>query len=262
MARVLRRGRASSPRRSRPRCSSRCAPPARPATSSTAGPGTTSSSSRSARSSRSASPTTPCAGVVATDALIGTFADMNAESLVQNRCFLYHLVGNGTGEWRVPVGGMGAVTDALAVAARDAGGDDRHRRRRQPASSPTATAATSPGTTASPRAPPPATGCWPTSRPGCCRCCSARSPGERPEGSQLKVNLLLDRLPRLKSGETPKNAFAGTFHVAEDYSELQQAYAEAEAGDAAHPAARRALLPLADRPLDPRPAGRRRACTR
>ncbi len=60
-------------------------------------------------------------GVVATDALIGTFADMNDESLVQNRCFLYHLIGNGSGEWRVPVGGMGAVTDALAVAARNAG---------------------------------------------------------------------------------------------------------------------------------------------
>ena len=42
-------------------------------------------------------------GVVATDALIGTFAGMHDLSLVQNRCFLYHLIGNGTGEWRVPV---------------------------------------------------------------------------------------------------------------------------------------------------------------
>ena len=55
-------------------------------------------------------------GVVATDALIGTFASLHDPSLVQNRCFLYHLIGNGTGEWRVPVGGMGAVTDALARA--------------------------------------------------------------------------------------------------------------------------------------------------
>ncbi len=43
-------------------------------------------------------------GVVATDALIGTFASMHDPSLIQNRCFLYHLVGNGTGEWRVPAG--------------------------------------------------------------------------------------------------------------------------------------------------------------
>jgi phytoene dehydrogenase-like protein len=56
-------------------------------------------------------------------------------------------------------------------------------------------------------------------------------PGERPEGSQLKVNLLLDRLPRLKSGAKPKHAFSGTFHVAEDYTQLQRAYAEAAAGD-------------------------------
>ena len=54
-------------------------------------------------------------GVVATDALIGTFASLDDASLVQNRCFLYHLIGNGTGEWRVPVGGMGAVTDALGA---------------------------------------------------------------------------------------------------------------------------------------------------
>ena len=64
-------------------------------------------------------------GVVGTDALIGTFADLDETSLVQNRCFLYHLVGNGTGEWRVPVGGMGAVTDALADAARRAGTEIR-----------------------------------------------------------------------------------------------------------------------------------------
>src|SRR5215472_5207490 len=62
-------------------------------------------------------------GVVATDALIGTFARMDDPSLVQNRCFLYHLIGNGTGEWRVPVGGMGEVTGALAAAASGAGAE-------------------------------------------------------------------------------------------------------------------------------------------
>src|SRR5436189_4171265 len=56
-------------------------------------------------------------GLVATDGLIGTFADLDDPSLVQNVCFLYHVMGGGTGEWDVPVGGMGAVTDALAKAA-------------------------------------------------------------------------------------------------------------------------------------------------
>ncbi|MFC7613596.1 hypothetical protein ACFQV2_08260 [Actinokineospora soli] len=49
-------------------------------------------------------------GVVATDGLIGTFTSLFDAGLAANRCFLYHVIGNGTGEWRVPVGGMGAVT--------------------------------------------------------------------------------------------------------------------------------------------------------
>ena len=56
-------------------------------------------------------------GVIATDALIGTFARLDDPSLLQNVCFLYHVLGGGTGDWDVPVGGMGAVTAALAAAA-------------------------------------------------------------------------------------------------------------------------------------------------
>ena len=56
-------------------------------------------------------------GIVATDALIGTFAGLDDESLRQNRCFLYHVIGNGTGDWDVPVGGMGALTESLAGIA-------------------------------------------------------------------------------------------------------------------------------------------------
>uniref|UniRef100_UPI000AB9D189 phytoene desaturase family protein n=1 Tax=Streptomyces aureus TaxID=193461 RepID=UPI000AB9D189 len=62
-------------------------------------------------------------GVVLTDALIGTFSDAHDPTLLQNRCFLYHVIGGGTGDWDVPVGGMGALTDALADAARAAGAD-------------------------------------------------------------------------------------------------------------------------------------------
>lgn len=60
-------------------------------------------------------------GVVLTDALIGTFAAADAEDLRQNRCLLYHVIGNGTGDWDVPVGGMGAVTGSLAAVASAAG---------------------------------------------------------------------------------------------------------------------------------------------
>jgi phytoene dehydrogenase-like protein len=51
-----------------------------------------------------------------------------------------------------------------------------------------------------------------------------------PEGSQLKVNLLLSRLPRLRSGEDPARAFAGTFHIDEGYAQLQTAFEDALSG--------------------------------
>jgi len=168
-------------------------------------------------------------GVVATDALIGTFADLNDESLIQNRCFLYHLIGNGDGEWRVPIGGMGAVTDSLAVAARNAG----------------ATIVTGAGVSGIESDGEEAQVTWHDGEswksatadfvlanvaPWVLQVLLGEDAGERPEGSQLKVNLLLERLPRLKSGVSPKNAFAGTLHVAEGYEQLQHAYAEAAAG--------------------------------
>lgn len=58
-------------------------------------------------------------GVVLTDALIGTFA--SAYDLQANICFLYHLMGNGTGEWKVPVGGMGALVKELVRVATESG---------------------------------------------------------------------------------------------------------------------------------------------
>ncbi|MGH3463968.1 MAG: phytoene desaturase family protein [Kribbellaceae bacterium] len=168
-------------------------------------------------------------GVVATDAVIGTFAGLHDDSLIQNRCFLYHLIGNGTGEWRVPVGGMGAVTDALAAAARSAG-----------ASIVTGAAVSSVEADG--------TGASVTWMGGdgertveCSYVLSNVAPAtlvglrggsvvDRPEGSQLKINLLLSRLPRLRSGDDPAQAFAGTFHIDENYGQLQTAYDEASTG--------------------------------
>src|SRR6185295_17639597 len=64
-------------------------------------------------------------GIALTDALIGTFAGAHDADLRQNRCFLYHIIGGGTGHWDVPIGGMGAVTDALRDAALAAGAEIR-----------------------------------------------------------------------------------------------------------------------------------------
>src|SRR5207302_458470 len=62
-------------------------------------------------------------GLVLTDGKIGVFTHPHDPSLVQNRCFLYHLIGNKTGEWKVPVGGMGAVARELEEAARRSGAE-------------------------------------------------------------------------------------------------------------------------------------------
>ena len=60
-------------------------------------------------------------GIVLTDALIGTFT--HAHDLLANRCFLYHVIGRGTGHWDVPVGGMGTVSAQLAAAADKRGAE-------------------------------------------------------------------------------------------------------------------------------------------
>ena len=47
-----------------------------------------------------------------------------------------------------------------------------------------------------------------------------------PEGAQLKLNMLLTRLPRLRDASLdPREAFAGTFHVNESATQLAVAYA-------------------------------------
>src|SRR5438445_4326540 len=62
-------------------------------------------------------------GLVFTDAKVGVLTYPHDPSLVQNRCFLYHLIGNKTGEWKVPVGGMGAVAQKLEESARKSGAE-------------------------------------------------------------------------------------------------------------------------------------------
>lgn len=171
-------------------------------------------------------------GVVLTDALIGTFTHAHDPSLLQNRCFLYHLVGNGTGEWRVPVGGMGAVTAALADAASEAGARLVTRAEVTAIESDgreaTVTYVDGDGETRRVSASYVAVGVAPTVLERLLP--SYRSSARRPEGSQMKINMVLARLPRLRSGVAPEQAFAGTLHVDEGYAHLQRAYEEAAEG--------------------------------
>ncbi|NGN62862.1 NAD(P)/FAD-dependent oxidoreductase [Streptomyces sp. A7024] len=170
-------------------------------------------------------------GVVLTDGLIGTFASAHDPSLRQNRCFLYHVIGGGTGDWDVPVGGMGALTDALAGAARTAGAEL--------ATGCEATAIATDGRTAEVTyrtADGEATVAARHVLVGASPQALAELLGdpapEPAEGAQLKVNMLLRRLPRLKDRDVdPRQAFAGTFHIAEDYGQLETAYRQAAAGE-------------------------------
>jgi phytoene dehydrogenase-like protein len=164
-------------------------------------------------------------GIVGTDALIGTFASLHDPSLVQNRCFLYHLVGNGTGEWRVPVGGMGAVTAELERAAREAGATIRT------GSTVTSVAAHDDGVSVtgdgfSIEAGHVLSGVAPYALAAL----MGRPAPTKPSGSQFKINLLVSRLPRLKADVDPAVAFAGTFHLGESMSELEQAWSQAAGG--------------------------------
>ena len=167
-------------------------------------------------------------GVVLTDALIGTFAAAGSQSLQQNRCFLYHVIGGGTGDWDVPVGGMGAVSGALARAASSAGA--------RLVTGAEVNTVTPDGevrfTDADGRAQVVGAG---HVLAGCAPSTLARLLGEpvppAPEGAQLKVNMLLSRLPRLLDPTVdPAAAFSGTFHVNEGYAQLQAAYDEGAAG--------------------------------
>jgi len=179
-------------------------------------------------------------GVVLTDGLIGTFADAHDADLRQNRCFLYHVIGGGTGDWDVPIGGMGALTTALAhaasqagaylrtgarvtsVAVDDDGGEvafvtDAGQEHRVAADAVLANVA-------------PAVLDQLLERSGSDVRVAAGAPA--PEGAQLKLNLLLRRLPRLRDTTVdPREAFAGTFHVSESASALASAYAQAAAGE-------------------------------
>ncbi|MEY4553583.1 MAG: hypothetical protein RL197_10 [Actinomycetota bacterium] len=170
-------------------------------------------------------------GVVMTDALIGTFASNQDPHLDANKCFLYHVIGNETGEWSIPVGGMGAVTDSMAKRAKELGAilkancdviaiddartvryiEDRQTKKLEAryilanVSKPVLNSLLG-------------------------------NPTEHSiEGAQVKVNMLLKRLPKLEAGTDPMAAFGGTFHINEGYEQLQTAFDQAQRGEIPNP---------------------------
>src|SRR6266404_3969051 len=171
-------------------------------------------------------------GLVLTDAKIGIFTHPHDPSLVQNRCFLYHLNGNKTGEWKVPVGGMGAVACELERAARKSGAEMLTNVDLR-ALDVTGTKRTVEFEIDEKR-----------------HTVEARyllvnfgrnvlakfvgklyQPDPVDEGSVFKINMVLRRLPKLKAKKYPAaEAFCGTFHSDEGYEQMNVSYDQAREG--------------------------------
>src|SRR5581483_1977618 len=143
---------------------------------------------------------------------------------------LYHLIGNKTGEWKVPVGGMGAVAGELERTAGKAGaelltnvnllGVDVEKRNVE------------------------------FEKEGKRFAIAGRfllvnfgrnvlakysgksyEPTAADEGSVFKINMLLHRLPKLKSNTySPEQAWSGTFHSDESYEQMNASYDQAAKG--------------------------------
>jgi phytoene dehydrogenase-like protein len=171
-------------------------------------------------------------GLVGAHALAGSSFSLAEPSLRGNRSFLHHALGVARGGWRVPRGGMGAVTDALAKAAADAGVE----------------LVTGAGVSAVRGSDDAAEVTWHdgeqfrtvTTRwvladvaPWVLRILLGEpdDPETKPEGAQLKVDLLLDRLPALASGDDPATAFAGTLRIDSGLDAIEAAAAAAAAGE-------------------------------
>ena len=60
-------------------------------------------------------------------------------------------------------------------------------------------------------------------------------PYQPPVGSQTKINIVMRRLPRFRSGIEPAIGFAGTLHLGQGYARLQEAYEDALAGQIPDP---------------------------
>ena len=174
-------------------------------------------------------------GLVFTDGKIGISTTPHDPSLLQNRCFLYHIIGRGTGEWRVPVGGMGSLIAELQRVATATGNVDFATR------------------TEALKIESDASGCSVAldldgtrhevdSRFILCNASAevlddltGQGDQDAPraiEGAGFKINMLLERLPGLRSRQcTPPDAFAGTFHIDEGYEQMQHSHAQSMAGE-------------------------------
>ena len=134
-------------------------------------------------------------------------------------------MGNGTGEWKVPVGGMGALVKELIRVATESGVEIKVN------SKIIAVVSDDLGVTVETLSGDKYESDYLLSNaaPQVLAKLRGKPQPQSLDGSQMKINILLKRLPRLKSGIDPRLAFAGTFHANESFSQLEQAFQDAQA---------------------------------
>lgn len=164
-------------------------------------------------------------GVVMTDALIGTFAPNIDSSMQASKCFLYHVIGGETGDWNIPVGGMGAITKSMSKSAANFGAELISNAEVTEVSESGKVTYLSNDIEHHIQAKHILVN---VSRVELKRLMGL--PSEKVEGAQVKVNMLLKRLPKLKEDISPEAAFGGTFHINENFSQLQTAFDQAASG--------------------------------
>jgi phytoene dehydrogenase-like protein len=146
------------------------------------------------------------------------------------------VIGNETGDWNIPIGGMGQVTDSLYKTAKNLGvtlladcevtaiqedGTVQYKQeeKEQTVQGQFVLANVSP-----------------TELEKLTGVEGIVPQATKMDGAQVKVNLLLKRLPKLKDESLdPTAAFGGTFHINENYSQLQTAFAQASKGEIPNP---------------------------
>lgn len=172
-------------------------------------------------------------GMLFTDAKIGVFTHPHDPSLLQNLTYLYHIIGQGTGEWHVPVGGMGSLTSSLlksALANKTTIATEAKVTHIDPSNQRHSLTFEKDDkqhhvdcrfilNNAAPAFLEPMLGK------------AAQEFRPIDEGSVIKINLLLEKLPRLQSKQTSsQDAFSGTFHIDEGYEHMTKNFQKAAAG--------------------------------
>jgi phytoene dehydrogenase-like protein len=175
-------------------------------------------------------------GVVLTDGLIGTFGSNLDPNLDVNKCFLYHVIGNETGDWNIPIGGMGRVTDSLYKVAKQLGVTLLADCEVSSIGQDNTVVYSQQGNQQSIKGKYVLANVSPTELEKLTGVENIVPAATKMDGAQVKVNLLLRRLPKLKDQSLdPVAAFGGTFHINENYSQLQSAFEQASRGEIPNP---------------------------